>query len=472
MEREMESLTKDVKKLTVDITGMHCPNCEHLIERRISKIPGVVGVLASEQKRNAEIFYLGEIDFPVVQRTLQDEGYTASIPSGRDISQHQRNSARDYAQIAAAFAILIGLILLVQHLGLIPQGFSVSENTGYGLAFLIGLAASVTSCMAVTGGLLVALAAKYNEANPERSAWRRFKPHLAFNAGRLVSYALLGGAVGALGSALTLSPTVTSVLIVTASVVMILLGLQMLRLLPSFGSMALVPKNIGHRIHDLAERNSGSGAFTLGALTFFLPCGFTQALQLYVLAKGSFTVGALTMLAFALGTLPALLSLSALSSFVRGAFQSHFLRFAGAAVILLGFLNIQYGLVLAGSNFGPVATSQTQTIVQVASPVTGGKQVVEMKIDGYAYIPNRFTVRQGVPVEWRIDARDAAGCGRILLSRSLGIQKFLSDTEINVITFTPRMAGQYSFNCGMGMMTPNSHFTVTANSDAPQVEKL
>ena len=260
---------------------------------------------------------------------------------------------------------------------------------------------------------------------PGSSAWERFRPHLAFNVGRLISYGLLGGAVGALGSALhALPPAVTSALIVAASAVMILLGLQMLHLLPAFGRLPILPKGIAHRIHDFAERNSASGAFALGALTFFLPCGFTQALQLYVLAKGSFTVGALTMLAFALGTLPALLSLSALSSFARGAFQKHFLRFAGAAVILLGVLNIQYGLVLAGSNLGPAPATQ-QAAQATPPPVTDGKQVVEMKIDGYAYIPNRFTVKQGVPVEWRIDARDAAGCGRILLSRSLGIQKFL-----------------------------------------------
>ena len=67
----MENLTKDVKKLTVAVTGMHCPNCEHLIERRVSKIPGVVGMLASEHKRNAEIFYLGELDFDSVRRTLE-----------------------------------------------------------------------------------------------------------------------------------------------------------------------------------------------------------------------------------------------------------------------------------------------------------------------------------------------------------------------------------------------------------------
>ena len=469
------STANDVKKQIFNVTGMHCPNCEFLVERQVRTIPGVVGSIANLRQGKVEVLYRGELDAGAVQRALQDEGYQASLPSEADAAAPGKsNSARDYAEIGGIFAILIGLFLIVDRFGLVPMGFAVSENTGYGLAFVIGLAASVTSCMAVTGGLLIALAARYNDTNPGLSGRQRLRPHLYFNAGRLLSYAILGGLIGMLGSALMLSPAVTSALIVAASAVMILLGLQMLRLLPSFGAIPLFPKAVTNRFHDFAERNSGSGAFLLGALTFFLPCGFTQALQLYVLATGSFTVGALTMLAFALGTLPALLSLSALSSFARGGFQKHFIRFAGAAVILLGFLNIQYGFVLAGSNLSKAAEPGAAQLSQATPPVSDGKQVVTMVIDGYRYIPNRFTVKQGVPVEWRIDAKNAAGCGLVLLSRSLGVRTFLSDTEINVIRFTPRMPGKYAFNCGMGMMTPDSYFTVVADPAAkPQeVEKL
>ena len=107
----------------------------------------------------------------------------------------------------------------------------------------------------------------------------------------------------------------------------------------------------------------------LGAATFFLPCGFTQALQLYVLAKASVAAGALTMLAFSLGTLPALLSLSAVSSFARGAFQRHFLKVAGVAVIVLGLMNIQYGAgahgqracVFAGHGQGKSAADKVES---------------------------------------------------------------------------------------------------------------
>jgi sulfite exporter TauE/SafE len=331
----------------------------------------------------------------------------------------------------------------------------------------------------VTGGLLVAVAAKYNEATGNLTPMQGMKPHIYFNAGRILSYTLRGGVIGALGSALMLSPEVNGMLTLIASAVMILLGLQMLRLLPSLTRfLPTMPKSFGHYIHDLAERDANGGAFVLGAATFFLPCGFTQALQLYVLAKGSFTAGALTMLAFSLGTLPALLSLSAMSSFATGNLQRHFLKFAGVAVVVLGIANIQYGLVLAGSDVSaspqtvtapaPVtAPASNPALAREAAPaqVAGNedKQIVVMRIEDLDYIPHQFTVKQGIPVEWRIDASEAAACGRFLIAPGLGIRRVLSDRSTTTISFVPRQVGEFRFNCGMGMMTPGSKFIVVPN---------
>jgi uncharacterized protein len=86
-----------------------------------------------------------------------------------------------------------------------------------------------------------------------------------------------------------------------------------------------------------------------------------------------------------------------------------------------------------------------------------------MKIVGLDYLPNRFTVQQGVPVEWWIDASEAEGCGRILLAPQLHIQRILSNTSTTLIRFMPDRPGDYAFNCGMGMMTPESSITVRPN---------
>jgi uncharacterized protein len=374
------------------------------------------------------------------------------------------NSPRDYLEIGATFAILVGVLFALNHLDLLPQRLAISDETSYGVVFAIGLVASISSCMAVTGGLLVAVAAKYNDVSGNLTGLQRLRPHLYFNAGRIISYTLLGGAIGALGATLTLSPEISGFLSIAASAVMILLGLQMLRLFPALARlMPTMPKALSHRIHDLAERETKGGAVVLGAATFFLPCGFTQALQLYVLSKGSFTIGALTMLAFSLGTLPALLSLSAVSSFATGGFQQRFVKLAGAAVIVLGIVNIQYGLVLASGNLSAApAAGKTEPSVRamVQSTPDGEKQIAVMRVVGYEYAPNRFTVTQGVPVEWRIDGRAAAGCGRVLIAPRLGIRKLLASAGTTTITFIPQETGEFGFNCGMGMMTPGSKFTV------------
>jgi sulfite exporter TauE/SafE/copper chaperone CopZ len=437
----------------VAIGGMTCVNCEVLVERRLKNIPGVEHVRVDHARGLAEIEHRGLLDVAALQRAVEDDGYRVS-PWDDAAAGNRVSSGRDYAEIAGLFVVLIGVVFALQHFGLVPRGVASSDTMSLGLVFLIGLVASVSSCMAVTGGLLVAAAAAYNERTPGLTGMQRLTPHLYFNAGRLVSYTLLGGAIGALGSTLTLSETASGFLTIAASAIMIVLGLQMLGLLPRFGR-SLLPKSLAHGVHDLASGKVAGGAFTAGALTFFLPCGFTQALQLYVLGKGSALTGALVMLVFALGTLPALLSLSALSSFAKGAFQKHFLRVAGAVVIVLGVLNVQYGLVLSGlGGAAPAGTESGANIAPVRAIQEGGKQVVTMRIVDFNYIPAVFEVKQGIPVEWRIDASEAVGCGTIVLAPGLRIRQLLSSTSTSVIAFTPRQTGEFQFNCGMGMMSP------------------
>jgi uncharacterized protein len=446
----------------IAIDGMHCGNCVIVVERRLRQLPGVQGVTASYPPGRASITHAGELPLQIIANLLRADGYTVSaLQPGQSTAPHP--DFRHYLEIAGAFVVLIALALALQRFQLLPRGFSVSDQMSYGLVFLIGLVASVSSCLAVTGGLLVALAAKYTEANPFLTDRQRLVPPLYFNIGRIISYTLLGGAIGALGAALTLSPAVTGALTLLASLLMIMLGLNMLGLLPNVGRyLPSLPPQLAHRLHDAAATETKGAAFLLGAATFFFPCGFTQALQLYVLSKASFTAGALTMLAFALGTLPALLSLSAISSLAKGAFQKHFLRFAGAAVILLGILNIQYGLVLTGRDIGPAASAASTAVA--ADLLPGGQaQRMVMKVVDLDYEPHQFVVKQGIPVQWWIDASQAAGCGRVLISPRLGIQKVLSANSTTMITFTPAQTGDYPFNCGMGMMTAGAKITVVPN---------
>ena len=438
-----------------------------LIERKFKKIYGVESVVVSQTKNCAEIICTQEPHISQLDNAVKEHGYRV-YNWGDGSTEIQLSSKRNLFEAGAIFLILLGAYLILKQFNFIPN-IGISENMSLGVVFVIGLIAATSTCIAVTGGLLLAVAAKYNEKNPDLTGVQRFRPHIYFNAGRIVSYTVLGAATGALGSFLTISAKATGILTILASIIMIALGFQLLKIFPGAKRLQLkMPKFIQHKIHNLSSSNSKFASFVLGGFTFFLPCGFTQALQLYVLSRGDYKTGALTMLVFSLGTLPALLSLSAISSFSKGKFQRYFLKFSGVLVVMLGVFNINNGLTLAGSNFNfsSIFQKDITPISQVADPnveIINGKQIVKMKVDYIDYIPMQFTVYKGIPVEWQVDGRNAAGCVQVLTVPKLGITEYLPKDSIKTITFTPQEVGEIKFRCSMGMTDPRAKFTVIEN---------
>lgn len=459
-----------LKKVKLKIHGMHCASCEVLIERKFKKVAGIEKVHVNHANGKADLICSHEPNIRQLNNLVREDGYQVSSWDDRNngsIAVAHKNTFTDYLQIGWIFLVIVSLYYILKQFDFLPN-FSISQHMSYGLIFLIGLFAAVSSCIAVVGGLLLALAGKYNESHPNLTGIQKFKPHIYFNVGRIVGYTAFGAAVGALGSVMTLSPRANGYIMVLVSVVMLMLGFQLLHLFPGLRRFSpKMPKFLSHKIHDLSTKESRGAPFVLGASTFFLPCGFTQALQLYVLASGDWKIGALTMLTFSLGTMPALLSLSAVSSFAKGVFQKHFLRFAGVLIVLLSLFNINNGLTLAGYNiasafsFGSSNSGQSNT---PTAQIVDGKQIVKMTASGYTYTPNRFTVVEGVPVEWQIDGGNAAGCGKVIVMPTLGISKYLSPEGITTITFTPTQTGDIPFNCSMGMMTRGSGFAVIPNT--------
>lgn len=459
-----------LKKIILRINGMHCASCEVLIERKFKKVAGVEKVSVNHANGKAEILCSEDPSINKLNKLVNPDGY--SVSNWRDENQtlnpaNHKNTPKDYLQIGGIFLVLVSAYYILKQFNLAPA-FAISGSMSYGFIFLIGLFAAVSTCIAVVGGLLLAVAEKFNESHPELSGIQKFRPHIYFNVGRIAGYTAFGSAVGGLGSVITLSPQVNGYLTILVSVVMLFLGFQLLRLFPQLRRFTpKMPKFISHNIHDFSAKSHKGAPFALGSLTFFLPCGFTQALQLYVLSTGSWKVGALTMLTFSLGTMPALLSISAVSSFIKGGFQRHFLKFAGALVVMLSIFSINNGLALAGynANLGSIFSRRNPSAPAITptAQIENGKQIVKMSVDGYSYTPNRFTVVQGVPVEWQIYGGNATGCGQVIVMPTLGIGRYLSPNGITTIGFTPAETGVIPFNCSMGMMTRGSSFTVVPN---------
>src|SRR3989338_3856937 len=464
-------MSQPLKKIELKIHGMHCASCEVLIERKFKSVSGVEKVHVSHHNGKAELFCSTDPNIHALDSLVKGDGYRVSLWENHHQVVHpetHKNTWKDYFQIGGIFLVLVFVYYILRQFDILPT-IAISEHMSYGVVFLIGLFAAVSTCIAVVGGLLLAVAEKHNELHPELSGIQKFRPHIYFNAGRIVGYTAFGAAVGGLGSVISLSPQFNGYLTLLVSIVMLLLGFQLLHLFPWLRLFSpKMPKFIGHKIHDLSGKESKGTPFVLGAFTFFLPCGFTMALQLYVLATGDWKIGALTMLVFSLGTLPALLSLSAITSFAKGAFQRHFLKFAGVLVVLLAIFNINNGFALAGINIDLASAFKNNGSVGLnsapTSQIVDGKQIVDMTVSGYSYTPSKFTVVQGVPVEWRIDGRNAVGCGQVLVMPTLGVSKYLSPEGITTITFTPTETGTIPFNCSMGMMTRGAAFTVVPNT--------
>lgn len=327
---------------TFHVYGMHCQSCIVLTESALGDMPEITDVKANLTERQVTVTGdFGDADpqriAEALTAVLKPHGYTLSLEREERVVKW---SDFTYAlPIAAGF---IGLFILLQKLGLV--NFVTSNDVSYSTAFVIGLIASVSTCMAVVGGLVLAMSANFAKEGDKR------RPQWMFHIGRLVAFFILGGVIGAIGASFQLGGTGTFVLSVVVALIMLLLGINLLDVFPWAKKLQpTMPKSLGKKVHQLKNVNHTLTPLLIGVATFFLPCGFTQSMQFYTLTTGSFITGALTMGFFALGTLPALALLSFSSSAIHTKAQSGiFYKTAGLVVIFFGLLNLISSLVVIG----------------------------------------------------------------------------------------------------------------------------
>lgn len=446
-------------KFAVKIDGMTCRSCELLIERSWKTLEGIKDVQVNLNNGTANITTNGRhVKLTELQHALNGQKYKIREFHESPNTQHDslntgHNPRPTFTQLIGLFALIIFIGIILSQTGILKNSFNISGSMSFGAVFLIGLVAASSSCVAISGGLLLSSAAKFNQRYAAQTKGQKMKPVLMFIAGRVAGYGLFGGILGIVGQALTPSPFFTGAIAIAAAFYMIIMGLDMLGRAPQWAKKLLpgTPKSLSHKIMDAQEKEHPVMPAALGAATFFLPCGFTQALQLYALTTGSFASGALTLFAFALGTVPALLALGWASSSLKGNFSKFFFNFSGALVIILGLWSVQNGLTIMGYPLSlPKLTSETSaTAGEDQAQDNSDVRVIKMAVTDQ-YEPDHFTLKTGQRVRWEVDGSNIQGCGQVLMSRKLGIQQLLKP-GINIINFTPKSAGEITFSCSMGM---------------------
>lgn len=456
-----------MNKSIIPIKGMHCRSCEILIEEKLKEIPSIKNVQVNYKKANAIIYSKQPLDLletNTINKAIQEAGYDIGVDDSK--SWISLNPS-EYWDLAKSLVLLLILYFIANKLGLFNINAGSTNNpSNLSVVLLIGLTAGVSTCMALVGGLILGISARHSEKHPEATPAQKFRPHLFFVLGRIIAYFLLGGIIGLIGKAFQLSGPVLGFMTIAVGAVMLIMGAQLTEIFPrlSNGGLTLpsgISKFFGIKKHHDKEY-SHANSMLVGALTFFLPCGFTQAMQLYAMSTGNFWSGAFIMGAFALGTAPGLLGIGGLTSVLKGAFAKKFFKFTGLLVVFLAIFNISNGYRLTGwkNIFAFERSAQVTAKDDPNVKIENSIQVVRMTQSAGGYKPNKFTIKKGIPVKWIINSTDSNTCAASISMPKQNVRKALRLGE-NIIEFTPKEIGDIKFTCSMGMYS--GKFTVVEN---------
>lgn len=199
--------------------------------------------------------------------------------------------------------------------------------------FLVGLLGGV-HCVGMCGGIVTALSLSSATNRPAVPTL------LAYNFGRVTSYALAGAIVGAIGASTILLDRfmpAERVLYGLANIMLILLGLYLAGLSRAVLALERVGSVVWARLQPLMKRfipvRTLPQAFFTGAVWGWLPCGLVYSVLISALATGSAAHGALLMLAFGAGTLPNLLAMGLFAKRLQTLTRKPMVRLAAGLLV-------------------------------------------------------------------------------------------------------------------------------------------
>lgn len=422
-------------KEKIKVYGMTCTSCETRVEKAVKNLEGV---------RSAKANFSGQFLTVEYDTVLCDaEKITTSIK----LAGYSTQSSNNY-KIIGMLIIVAAIVLIGSTTGGIDMESKLNGAT-YFVLFIVGALTSI-HCVGMCGG--IALSQSINKDS--KNKFDSIKPALLYNSGRVLSYTIIGGLVGALGSVLSLSISIKAGLQLFAGVFMIIMGLNM------SGFSIFRKLNIKLPWSACSIKKKTNSPFLVGILNGLMPCGPLQTMQLYALGTGSALNGAISMLVFSLGTVPLMLTFGVLSGLISKGYTKTLLKFSGILVVVLGIIMGTRGLALAGINMPSTSTiansffanktSQQSSTAPTKPIIENGVQIIRMTADGAGYTPNGLYVQKNMPVKWIIDGKALNSCNSQIIASSLDIQKNLKPGE-NVIEFTP-MDKDINFSCGMGMI--------------------
>lgn len=423
-----------MKEITWRISGMHCPHCETAILQAVRDMKGIENPRADYRTGTLSALW-DDTMLPetVLRDHIAEAGYTLAgqrkaMPFGKRLLP--------LLAILAVLTALYALVSLSPLRGFLSRFPIAKAGMGLGALFMVGLLTSL-HCVAMCGGINLVQSAASAQAGKRVSA-----SNIQYNLGRLVSYTIVGGVIGAVGSVFKLSNAAQAGIQLVAAIFMVLMALNLLDI---GGLRSVVPTlPIGLRT-KLMGKGSRSSLY-IGLLNGLMPCGPLQAMQLCALSTGSVIMGALSMFCFCLGTVPLMLGFGLVSGRLNKRFARPMRVASGALLLLMGMAMLSNGLSLSGIQLSIPRGAASDVAVSAANI-----QTVESELDWRGY-PD-ITVQAGVPVRWNIhaEAEKITGCNNEMVIPALNLRVPLSPGD-NIVEFTVDEPGVIPYTCWMGML--------------------
>ncbi|MDD2134288.1 MULTISPECIES: sulfite exporter TauE/SafE family protein [Pseudomonas] len=202
-----------------------------------------------------------------------------------------------------------------------------------GSALVLGLLGG-GHCLGMCGGLMGALTL----AIPPEQRGQRLRLLVAYNLGRILSYACAGLLLGLAGWAVASSPAAMALRVV-AALLLISMGLYLAGWWSGLTRIEALGRGLWRYIQPFASRlmpvSSMPRALLLGALWGWLPCGLVYSTLLWAASQGNAGYSAALMLAFGVGTWPVLLATGLAAERVNALLRRRSVRVAGGVLVML-----------------------------------------------------------------------------------------------------------------------------------------
>lgn len=438
---------------TFIVHGMSCTGCEAVIEKTLRELDGVYDIKASFAQNQVFVDYDPQGNcWGKMRAAVKKAGYTLEKMQAKSAekSGDEADKPLSAPQFIGIALILLAIYLIINRtvgFNFIPE---VTASMGYGVLFVVGLLTSL-HCVAMCGGINMSQCVNSDVTVAGKKT--KMGPSLLYNLGRVTSYTIIGGIIGAVGSVLSFSGWARGLVAILSGLFVIILGLSMTGQFPWINKF--VPRLPQAFRAKTGAAGRGKGPYIVGLLNGFMPCGPLQAMQIYALGTGSFMTGALSMFFFSLGTLPLMFGLGAFLTMLGSKFTKNMMKVSAVLVAVLGIVMLSRGMALSGVTLPSLSSASAALSggpATAAASIENGVQNVTSTLTSRGY-PN-ITVQKGVPVVWHLQAEAGAinGCNRTLLISEFDEQVDLQPGD-NIIKFTPTESGTIVYSCWMGMQT-------------------